>query len=297
MLNEAKIFFENLTHFRQLLNESVGESSIVDAINKHKYVHIYYAGDDTIMKGYRTIMPMVLGHSKSKKAQREGGYLLLRAWQEAGSTDSRKVYYNQKGKAKPGWRLFRVDRITSFLPTGQVFSTAKDKFPDVESYNPKDSQMRGIIAAVQIDSGEPQTNVFGNTTAQKLPEPSSAFAGQKSKFQKFSNVAKRQRDITADEVEHLWGMVNQMRSRGSRNKYWVVSTDNGDMVLKTESQLQNINPDSIVGNLRDLYVKLVQPSQKQTDNSFFKNAESDTIKELNRNNITQENINKPTFFK
>jgi hypothetical protein len=296
MLSEAKIFLETLTHFRQLLNEGVGEGTIADAINKHKYVHIYYAGDDTIMKGYRTIMPMVLGHSKSQKAQAEGGYMLLRAWQEAGNTDSRKVYYNQKGKAKPGWRLFRVDKITSFLPTGEIFSTNKDKFP--EGYNPNDSQMTGIVAAVQIDSGEPQTNVVGNTTAQKLPEPQpSAFAGQKNKFRNFSNVAKKQRDITADEVKHLWGMVNQMRAGGSRAKYWVVSTENGDMVLKTENQLQSIDPNSVVGNLKDLYVKLVQPSQKQTDVGFFKNAESDAVNELNRTNIAQENLNKPTFFK
>jgi hypothetical protein len=69
MLTEVKIFLESLTHFRQLLNEGVGEGSIVDAINKHKIVYIYYAGDETVMKGYRTIYPLVLGQSKSKKAQ------------------------------------------------------------------------------------------------------------------------------------------------------------------------------------------------------------------------------------
>jgi hypothetical protein len=300
MLSEAKIFLESLTHFRQLLNEGVGEATIVDAINKHKIVYIYYAGDDTIMKGYRTIKPMVLGHSKSKKAEKEGGYMLLRAWQEAGSSDSRKMYFNQKGKSQLGWRLFRVDKITSFLPTGKVFSTNKDKFPDIASYNPNDSQMTGIVAAVQVDSGEPQTNVVGNTVAQKVePQQPSAFAGQKDKFQKFSKVASKQRNITADEIQNLWGMVNQMRARGSRQKYWVVTDEHGDMVLKTENQLKDIPQDAIVGNLKDLYIKLVKPNEK-ADQSFFNTAEDNTLKEVNKinqPNIAQENINKRTFFK
>lgn len=301
MLTEAKIFLDSLTHFRQLLKESVGDGTIVDAIDNHKIVYIYYAGDETIMKGYRTIYPLVLGSSKSKKAQKEGGYNLLSAWQEAGSTDSRKIYYNQKGKAKSGWRLFREDKITSFLPTGKIFSTNPDKFPDVEHYNPNDSRMASIIAAVKVDSGEPETQVLGKTTAQKLPEPEqpSAFAGQKDKFRKFSNVAKKQRDITADEVKHLWGVVNQMRAGGSRAKYWVVTTENGDMVLKPENQLKTIDPNAVVGNLKDLYVKLVKPSEK-ADNTFIDKAKNDALKEVNKinqPNITQENLKRKTFFK
>lgn len=300
MLTEVKLFFENLTHFRQLLNEGVGEGTIVDAINKHKIVHIYYAGDDTIMKGYRTIYPMVLGQTKSKEAAERGeSYMLLRGWQEAGNTDSRKVYYNQKGKAKSGWRLFRVDKITSFLPTGQIFSTAPDKFPDIQSYNPDDSQMTGIRAAVQLDSGEPQTNVVGNTVAQKVEPDQSAFAGQKEKFQKFSKVGARQREATAEEIKQLWQMVNQMRARGSWSKYYVVQDEHGDMVLKTENQIKDIPQDSIVGNLKDLYIKLVKPNEK-VDSSFFQNAENDTLKEVNKinqPNIQQENTEKKTFFK
>jgi hypothetical protein len=301
MLSEAKIFLENLTHFRQLLNEAVGQGTIADAINKHKIVHIYYAGDDTVLKGYRTIYPLVLGQSKSKKAQAEGGYSLLRAWETAGNSDSRKIYYNQKGKPQYGWRLFRADKITSFLPTGENFSTDVKKFPDVEHYNPNDSQMTGIVAAVKVDSGEPETQVLGKTTAQKLPEPAqpSVFAGQKDKFQRFSNVAKKQREITADEVSHLWGMVNQMRSRGSREKYWVVNNEHGDMVLKTENQLKDIDPDAIIGNLKDLYVKLVKPNEK-INTTFLDKAKNDALKEankMNQPNITQENTVNKTFFK
>jgi hypothetical protein len=289
MLSEVKIFFENLTHFRQLLNEGVGQGTIVDAINKHKIVHIYYAGDDTILKGYRTIKPYVLGSSKSKEAQ-QNPYMLLRAWETAGNSDSRKMYYDQKGKGQYGWRLFRVDKITSFLPTGEIFSTEKSKFPDPEGYNPNDSQMGSIVTAVEIVSDQPKINVKDKVTQQKV-EPS-AFDGQKEKFQRFSRVAKKQREVTADEIEHLWGMVGQMRARGSKAKYFVVQNEHGDMVLKTENQLPNIDPDSVVGNLKDLYDKLVMPT-RPIDNTFFTQVEDKMAKE----NIAKENLNKKDFFK
>jgi hypothetical protein len=293
MLSEVKIFFENLTHFRQLLNEGVGNGSIIDAIEKHKIVHIYYAGDNTIMKGYRTIKPYVLGTSKSEEAQTKP-YNLLRAWETAGSSDSQKRYYNQKGKSEFGWRLFRVDKITSFLPTGEFYSTEESKFPDVEAYNPNDSQMGSIIKAVEIVGDEPRTTQRGATIAQKV-QPS-AFDGQKEKFQRFSKVAKRQREATADEIQNLWGMVNQMRSRGSREKYWVAQDEHGHMVLKTEKQLQNIDPDSVVGNLKDLYIKLVKPNER-TDDSFFKRVEDKVVQEMAKDNVPKEIQEKRTFFK
>ena len=63
ILNEIKIFFSNIKNLRHLLNEGVGENDIVDAIQKHEYIYIYYAGDNTIERGYRTIRPFVLGTS------------------------------------------------------------------------------------------------------------------------------------------------------------------------------------------------------------------------------------------
>jgi hypothetical protein len=94
-------------------------------------------------------------------------------------------------------------------------------------------------------------------------------------------------------------MVNQMRSRGSREKYWVVNNEHGDMVLKTENQLKDIDPDAIIGNLKDLYVKLVKPNEK-INTTFLDKAKNDALKEankMNQPNITQENTVNKTFFK
>lgn len=301
MLSEAKIFFESITHFRQLLNEAVGEGAIVDAINKHKIVYIYYAGDDTIMKGYRTIKPMVLGHTVNEDALKRGeDYLLLRAWQEAGSTDSNKKYPDADGRYKSGWRLFRVDKITSFLPTGKMFSTDEGKIP--YKYKPNDSQMRNIIAAVQVNTDNAQTKVQGtdsidepDVTKQKMPNVPSQFDGQKEKFRYFSNIANKQRDTNAQEIEHLWAIAKKIRKK-SPEKMLVVTDEHGDMVLRDESLRDKLPPESIVGNLKDLYLKLVKPNER-VDNSFFKRVEDKTIQEMNRENVTKEARNNRTFFK
>jgi hypothetical protein len=290
MLNEIKLFFENLTHFRQLLNEGVGEGTVIDAIQKHKIVYIYYAGDNTIMKGYRTIKPMVLGYSKSEEAK-TNPYMLLRAWEIAGNSDSQKRYNDEKGRPQFGWRLFRVDKITSFLPTGKIFRTDTFSPEMIEQYNPNDSQMTNIVAAVQITDKQPQTSKQGSVVAQKIPEPSSAFAGQKEKFQYFSQAGKKQREATADEIQHLWSISKGIKKK-SPEKLLVVTDQHGDMVLKDVSQKDKLPPESIVGNLKDLYIKLVKPNEK-VDTSFFNKKMS----EFNKTNIEQNNIEKKTFFK
>ena len=118
MITELKILFENIRHFRQLLTEGVSDKTIVDAINNHEFLYIYYQGETTKETGYRTIRPFVLGTNTS-------GNLALRAWQDKGRSDSlrpdaprikRKGHeydVDHDGVTKPAWRLFLVDNITS----------------------------------------------------------------------------------------------------------------------------------------------------------------------------------------
>lgn len=274
MLNEVKLFFENLIHFRHLLKEGVGESTVVDAIQKHKIVYIYYAGDNTIMKGYRTIKPMVLGYSKSKEAQ-TSPYMLLRAWEIAGNSDSKKKYTDEKGRYQYGWRLFRVDKITSFLPTGKFFRTDNFSPEMISQYNPNDSQMQNIVTAVELTSGKPQTNKKGSVIAQKIPTPPSAFAGQKEKFQYFSQIGKKQREATADEIEHLWGVAKKIKKKSPQNML-VVTDKNGDMILRDIKDKDKFPPESIVGDLKSLYIDLVKPNEK-VDNTFFEKTKKKNL--------------------
>lgn len=287
MLTEINILFDNVKNFRRkLLSEGVNQSSMVDAINDHKIVYIYYAGDDTVQPGYRTIKPFVVGtHKKS-------GNPVVRAWQDAGSSDSynnikyhnwanakrqdHEYHFDHKGRMKPGWRLFRLDKIVSMLPTGEQFKPENiiNNNRGVK-YNPNDKDIN-VVKAIQ-PSSEKTIDVDGtdsihepDTTAAKVDK--SAFDDQTSKFQRFFKAGRRTRQATKDEIENLF-KINQKIKKKPARKMWVVQNEKGDMILKDENQKSKIPSDSIVGNLKDLYNKFVVPDRKY-DTSFFDKVKS-----------------------
>lgn len=97
-----------------IISEAVSRQDVINAINNKKIITIYYAGDQTINKGYREIEPVALGpHIKS-------GNIVLRAWQRRGSTDTPD---NQ-----PGWRLFRMDKITTMDVTPENFTEMRPQY-------------------------------------------------------------------------------------------------------------------------------------------------------------------------
>ncbi len=56
-------------------------------------------------------------------------------------------------KPLPGWRLFRIDKILSFKPTGEVFMTPKP------NYNPNgDKSMSEVIINATFDQA-PEINL------------------------------------------------------------------------------------------------------------------------------------------
>lgn len=269
MLNEVKILFDNVRHFRKLLlKEEVSDNMIVDAIHNRKIIYIYYAGDNTNRRGYRTIRPMVYGDSTA-------GNRVIRAWQEAGASDSAgegNKYADAKGRLKPGWRLFRVDGITSFLPTGKHFSDREDKI--APGYNPNDKQMKQIIASVKPAYGNATVNVTGlaepdepDVIKTQIPAaPPSVFDNQAQKFKYFSDAAKKTRDVTKDEIEHLYQIGKKIRKKAP-SQMLVVQDENGDMVIKDIAIKDKLPPDSIVGNLDDLYQRMVA-AEKPVDTTF-----------------------------
>ncbi len=329
MLNEIKTFIENVKHFRQILKEGVGDSVIVNAINQHKYLYIYYAGDNTTLKGYRTIKPFVLGTSTA-------GNKVLRAWQEAGSSDSyagltgrkredHEYFYTKDGirierkienlpaklknnpgatkawlagekeiftekSMKPGWRLFRVDGITSALPTGKQFGVDENHIPPL--YNPDDKQMTSIIAAVQVgkEDGETKTDGLDSITKPDNVQQSvdkSFFKTQAPKFQQFYKAATKQREATKEEIESLYNVAVRVRKK-SPNNLNVVYNQGGDMVLKDVKD-PNVPQDSIVGNLKDLYTKFVNP-QSVSNNSFLKRSSETSKKQADQNIQEKKNL-------
>jgi hypothetical protein len=276
MSTEKKILLTNVKSFRKRLLKEASNNDIIDAINGRKILYIYYSGDDTVLKGYRTIKPYVFG------VHGDSGNEVLRAWQDAGSSDSyagltgrkrqgHEYSFDTKGRIKPGWRLFRVDKISSILPTGEKFSDTKAP----EKYNPADKDMANIFASVTIQ--QKKSTEFKNIDTINQPDvvkTKSDFDTQTPGFKRFFKAAEKTRDVTKDEVRHLWD-INKKIKKKSPNKMWVVQTEKGDMVLKDENVKNKLPPEQIVGNLKDLYTKFILPDvEKPTD--FF-NTQEKTI--------------------
>lgn len=125
---------------KSVILEVASIGALSDAINKRRKVIIYYEGDEPGGKGLREIEPVCFGYSKSDNP-------VLRAWDSTGA--SHTAYKGEQ--PLPGWRLFRVDKILSFKPTGETFNEPKPKF------NPNgDKGMVRIVSIVKFDNPQNQ---------------------------------------------------------------------------------------------------------------------------------------------
>ena len=103
--------------FKSLILEVASIDSVVNAIKNKDKIIIYYDGDEPGGRGLRNIEPVCFGYSKA-------GNPVLRAWDEEGASHT-----GYKGEQPlPGWRLFRVDKILSFKPSGEKFSQSRPKY-------------------------------------------------------------------------------------------------------------------------------------------------------------------------
>lgn len=135
--------------FKHLILEIASVNAIVDAIRKRQVCTIYYDGDEPGGKGLRTIEPVCYGYSKA-------GNPVLRAWDFEGA--SHRDYIGEK--PLPGWRMFRVDRITMLKPTGETFDEPRP------NYNPNgDKSMTKVIVNAVFGQQTPATPQTPTTDA------------------------------------------------------------------------------------------------------------------------------------
>jgi len=126
--------------FKNLIVEVASIDKVVDAIKSRKKVVIYYDGDEPGGKGLRVIEPVCYGYSKSDNP-------VLRAWDYEGA--SHTAYLGKK--PLPGWRLFRIDKITYLQPTAEVFNEVRP------NYNPNgDRSMSRVIINAKFDTENKQ---------------------------------------------------------------------------------------------------------------------------------------------
>ena len=114
------------------------DSYIINSIKNRNLVTFYYNGDDNGGKGLRVIEPYCLGVSKA-------GHKVLRAWDIEGASHTAKT----GEQPLPGWRLFRVDKILSFRPSGEKFNDIRP------GYNlAGDRGMVNVIINAKFDDNE-----------------------------------------------------------------------------------------------------------------------------------------------
>lgn len=121
---------------KSLILEIVSYDSLVDAIKKKRRIIIYYDGDEPGGKGLRKIEPVCYGYSLADNP-------VIRAYDLEGSSHS---VTKGKGK-KPGWRMFRVDKIMSFKPTGEKFNTLRPGYNKLG-----DKQMKKVLINAKFDT-------------------------------------------------------------------------------------------------------------------------------------------------
>jgi predicted DNA-binding transcriptional regulator YafY len=126
---------------KQVINEIASLDSIINAIENRHRVVIYYDGDEPGGRGVREIEPVCLGVSKS-------GNKVLRAWDNEGA--SHTAYKGEQ--PLPSWRLFRLDKILSNKPTGEVYNEIRPGY----NLNGDKSMVSIIINAKFGNEQEPQ---------------------------------------------------------------------------------------------------------------------------------------------
>ena len=115
---------------RILLSESVSINSVNDAIDTHTRIIInYHTKGEDIATGARIIEVYAYGLTKA-------GNPVIRAFQPYGDTTSRV----------PSWKFFRLDRISYWKPTKQIFTEpANNYYKGLGEFNPDGDNTMSVV--------------------------------------------------------------------------------------------------------------------------------------------------------
>ncbi len=257
MLNEQSLIKDNIKNLR-LLTEWVDRNDVMDAVNNSDVVYIYYAGDNTVNKGYRTIEPYLLGVHEST------GNLVLRAWQQAGASDTKSTATRSNDEI-PGWRLFRLDGITSFMKTFKKYDPTNPR----PKFNPADKDMINILAVANTNK-TPDTQVTGTDSIEQpntIQQKKSFFDKQAGNFKEFGRPdSELQQKKT---ITDLYGLV-KFHLKQDPLKYNVINKD-GKLWYDPISNESKCKPEEIVGNLNTIYREQsgASDTMKQTNSTFL----------------------------
>ncbi len=263
MSDEKTLLRENIKNFRQLLNEDTGESAIEQAIKNRDILHIYYGGEDTHRKGYRTIEPYVMGNIRKKEGK--AGDMAVRAWQQAGASDTFKNpigrwaknpprlghEFFQDPNIQPGWRLFKIKDISYVLPTGKKFLDKKGARPMYK--NGLDDGLVNIRAFAKLPTQAGDTDVSGQGS---LDEPNV----ERQKVSMFDPQSDRFKGVVNQEelelMNNLVALYEKVKvfDKSAPRYYDLTFKDDIYRAVKSNSRDRYKYTDNeVLGNLDDIY--------------------------------------------
>jgi hypothetical protein len=157
---------------RALLHEAVQSNRIIQSIKNRVVNKIYYSGDEGQVPGWRSVEIFAYGRNKA-------GNDVIRAWLREGTSATPQGNGRDPLRNKPGWRLFRVDRISSFQNTNQRF-VADSAVMSERNYNPHDKDLVTIHYALESPSATTTTTTSPTeptTPAAPTPPPAPTTPG------------------------------------------------------------------------------------------------------------------------
>ena len=135
----------------KVLNESVSEDEVIQAINNKNYVDMNYADEKSSATGRRLIEPYAYGLTK-------GGNPVLRAYQISGDSL----------RGKPKWKFFRLDRIIGWKPRKQTFNSPPPMhgFTWAPDFNENGDKSMSVVYALADFSGNVADTSLGDVRKQ-----------------------------------------------------------------------------------------------------------------------------------
>ena len=269
-----------------ILNETVSDDEVNDALDNHKRVIIKYDGpaykkgkkgeEEIFHSGPRVIEVYAFGQTSL-------GNKVIRAFEPYGSTQS-KV---------PEWKYFRLDRITDWKPTEQIFTRPADfYYKNLGKFNPDDDKTMAIVYKIAKFGDEQTTST--NTKAPKTKEDVYKSSSEYN-MERFKQNADN--PITLSDIE-LQGNLPQPKVPQPKTNDDVYKTYNkkgeeqdtqeksSDEKQKELDKLRQILKDKTV-TLSDLNKQMNDevPEEPKWKQVFDDNAENDLRQMQRRNNV------------
>ena len=300
MINEAKIIFDKIKGFRYLLKEGVGDAPIIDAIENQEFIYLYYNGDENVEKGYRTVRPMTLGRTSK-------GHTVLRAWQDNGASwhfanratrpdSERHDFWNDEDGQKPGWRMFRVDKISQIYPTGVKFNDERGGPLIPAGYHEGgDDDMSTVLAYVSTKD-EPDVDYKFDREREITGDVKTDKERTEAKWNSIKRGNGYAHKISAEDVIKLRDLASRVVKKKHSNFLVAVDERGGyHLITPKQKEAHQVPESAILGSLPHLYDSVVN-ANKTPDSTFFRNKLSQTQQGLNEELPTIPH-NKATFFK